>query len=205
MPEVAQVASTFLYKAGNKVSKKQLRNEQLKKLNDMNKLQHEQKSYQISTYLFQDPQWEGSETVAITVSKHPEINTWDIIKKGWLEGKKMVVPKCTPKTKELIFYELGDFEELEKVYYDLYEPNPFVCKPVHKKEIDLVIVPGLAFNGSGFRLGFGGGYYDRFLMDYEGATLSLAYKEQIVNNLPTESFDIPVQQIIVENGVINCE
>ncbi|MDP4171615.1 MAG: 5-formyltetrahydrofolate cyclo-ligase, partial [Bacillota bacterium] len=69
-------------------------------------------------------------------------------------------------------------------------------------QIDLQIVPGLAFDTAGFRLGFGGGYYDRYLKEFTGVTLSLAFVPQIIGNLPIEPHDIPVSKIITNERTI---
>ena len=72
---------------------------------------------------------------------------------------------------------------------------------VEPNDIDLLIVPGIAFDSEGFRMGFGGGYYDRFLQSFKGNTVSLAFQEQIVSNLPKEDHDIPVEKIITDEGI----
>jgi 5-formyltetrahydrofolate cyclo-ligase len=186
------------------MDKKTFRRSQFDLLKAISPLEYEQKVFSIEQTLFQSEEWKSSEVIAATVSKHPEINTWNIIKRAWEEGKKVCVPKCKPSTKELDFYELNTFTNLEKVFYDLYEPIPSLTKSVHKENIHTVIVPGLAYTEKGYRLGFGGGYYDRFLSGYEGCTLSLAFREQLVEKLPVESFDMPVDKIITENGSIQC-
>ena len=78
------------------------------------------------------------------------------------------------------FRILDCFDQLESVYFGLLEPIESKTKKVEPKEIDLMIVPGLGFDKDGFRLGVGGGYYDRFLQNYNGNTLSLAFQEQMV-------------------------
>ncbi|MEG9297290.1 5-formyltetrahydrofolate cyclo-ligase [Mangrovibacillus sp. Mu-81] len=186
------------------MSKKALRRSQLEVLRGISALEYEQKCFQIEQRLYQTDEWKNSEVIAVTVSKHPEINTWNLIKRAWEEGKKICVPKCTPSTRALDFRELNSFTSLEKVYYDLYEPIPSSTSSVHIEQIHTVIVPGLAYTRNGYRLGFGGGYYDRFLTGYSGWTLSLAFNEQLVEELPVESFDIPVARIITESDSIQC-
>ena len=67
-----------------------------------------------------------------------------------------------------------------------------------------MFVPGLCFMKNGYRLGYGGGYYDRYLQNYKGMTVSLAFSDQVVDSLPVESFDIPVEKIVLNNQVIEC-
>ncbi len=145
--------------------------------------------------------WKKANTVGITISRKNEINTYPIIEKGWKEGKKIVVPKTNKRTKEMSFYELTSFSQLEKTYADLLEPIPEQCLVKEKDQIDFLIVPGLVFDHSGYRLGFGGGFYDRYLNGFQGVTCALAYEEQIVEVIPRESFDIPVDSVITNKKV----
>src|SRR5699024_7389164 len=110
--------------------------------------------------------------------------------------------KCFPKEKRLVFYKFTSYDELEIVYYNLKEPRPLKTNEMDKDHIDLIIVPGLVYDQEGYRIGFGGGYYDRFLANYANETVSLAGQIQMVTNVPSESFDIPVNHIITENGHI---
>ncbi|KAA0560709.1 5-formyltetrahydrofolate cyclo-ligase [Rossellomorea aquimaris] len=187
------------------MSKKELRNLQLQSLKLIDYTAFQQKCFRIEQLLFESPEWMQSNTVAVTISKSPEVNTWNIIKRGWEEGKTVVVPKCLPKNHELVFFELQDFQQLEQSYFDLYEPDPDKSTVVHINAIELMIVPGLAFTEKGYRLGFGGGYYDRLLSTFSGLTMSLAFVEQMVDTLPIESFDIPVGTILTEKGRIDCD
>ncbi len=187
------------------MNKKKIRIEQLETLHNLDYLVREQKEYLVSRKLFQMSEWNKADTIGITVSKQPEIHTWEMIKRAWEEGKTVCVPKCIPKTKELHFYVLTSFTQLEKVYYDLYEPNPDKVSFIDKKKLDLILVPGLGFTKEGFRLGFGGGYYDRYLENFPGCTIALAFSEHLLKELPVEPFDVPVNKIVTEDGVINCE
>ncbi|MBA4601757.1 5-formyltetrahydrofolate cyclo-ligase [Thermoactinomyces sp. AMNI-1] len=144
--------------------------------------------------------WNDAKTIGVTVSRGFEWNTMPIIESGWEQGKTICVPKCVPKEKKLVFYELSDFGQLEKSYYNLLEPKTEKTRKVEKSKIDLLIVPGLVFDHHGYRIGFGGGYYDRFLADFPNKTLSLAHTSQIREDLPIDSHDIPVQHLITETG-----
>ncbi|TMU85532.1 5-formyltetrahydrofolate cyclo-ligase [Bacillus sp. BHET2] len=185
--------------------KKELRKSQLQVLQSIDHLEFQHKCFEIEQRLFQSPEWAASNMIGITVSKTPEINTWNIIKRGWEEGKTVVVPKCFPKNRQLVFYELKDFRELEQSFFGLYEPNPDKSKSVHHDSIELMIVPGLAYTKRGYRLGFGGGYYDRLLSEYSGPAMSLAFEEQIIEKLQIESFDMPVKSLLTDKGRIDGE
>ncbi|MEN1970526.1 5-formyltetrahydrofolate cyclo-ligase [Lentibacillus sp. N15] len=146
--------------------------------------------------------WQQAGMIGITISQGLEWNTKPIIESAWREGKTVCVPKCLPKDKQMTFYQLDTYDQLEKVYYNLLEPKSDETKSVTKAKIDLLIVPGLLFDKHGFRIGFGGGYYDRFLQDFSNQTISLASSQQLIDHLPTEIFDIPVDLILTEHGLV---
>ena len=103
------------------------------------------------------------------------------------------------------FRILTSFDELETVYIDLLEPIVEQTESIGKEQIDLLIVPGVVFSNDGYRIGFGGGYYDRYMTDYKGATISLAFHSQVNHEVPIEAHDIPVQKIITERDFIDCQ
>lgn len=182
--------------------KKKLRKQIQTELAELSRPMYEHLSFQIARNLYEDERWKTASIVGMTISRLPEVDTYQLIRKAWEEGKKVVVPKCDPATKTLDFRVLTCFSELESVYFGLLEPIPSKTEAVSAANIDLLIVPGLAFSKNGYRLGFGGGYYDRFLLNYEGDTVSLAFKKQLIPKVPVEDHDIPVEKIITEDEVI---
>ncbi|WP_066173423.1 5-formyltetrahydrofolate cyclo-ligase [Bacillus marinisedimentorum] len=181
--------------------KEQLRKKAKEKLQQMDSAEKWNLEQGIYRNLFEQPEWEKADTIGVTISMPLELNTAPIIEKAWSEGKKVAVPKCLPEKKELQFRILTDFSELEVVYYGLKEPILERTERVHKNRIDLLIVPGLLFQQEGYRIGFGGGYYDRFLTDFAGRTASLAYSWQADSSFQAEDHDIPVDKVITENKV----
>jgi 5-formyltetrahydrofolate cyclo-ligase len=180
--------------------KQRLRKEIKERIHSIPKALYEHYSYVIAQTLYKDPLWTSAHTIGITISNSPEVDTYQIIRKAWDEGKRIVTPKCLPKEKQMDFRVLDRFDQLESVYFGLLEPIEARTKRVEPIEIDLIIVPGLGFDKNGFRLGVGGGYYDRFLQNYNGNTLSLAFQEQMVDDIPKEVHDIPVAKIITNEG-----
>lgn len=180
------------------MEKKEIRKQILSDLKKLDKSIYEQHSFEIAKKLYQLPVWKEANTVALTVSRPPEVDTWQIIRSGWLEGKRMVVPKCHPETKQMVFRQITSFTQLESIYFGLYEPKEDVTAEVRQQEIDLIIVPGVGYNHYGYRIGFGGGYYDRYLQYFNGETISLAFSLQLRQELPTEKHDIPVKAIMTE-------
>lgn len=185
------------------MDKQILRKEMSDLLHSMDRIKYEHGSYLIANCLMKTSEWKNATTIGITMSHFPEVDTWQLMRAGWSQGKRMVVPKCLPSTKEMIFKEITSFDQLEMVYMNLCEPKR-ERKITLSNEIDLLIVPGLAFNYQGLRVGFGGGYYDRYLENFRGKTISLAFTEQIVESLPHENHDIPVKKVITDQEIINC-
>ncbi len=144
-------------------------------------------------------------TIGLTVAMKHEINTTKIIERAWNDGKKVAVPKCHPESKQMIFHYLTNWNQLETVYFGLKEPKEEETPVCPNREIDLLLVPGLIFDRKGFRIGFGGGYYDRYLQEYSNETVSLAYEIQLVEAVPVESFDIPVQTIISNERIVTVK
>ncbi|HYK72335.1 MAG TPA: 5-formyltetrahydrofolate cyclo-ligase [Pseudoneobacillus sp.] len=178
------------------MNKKEFRSFMIKELKKLTKQEYEQYSYEIANHLFETELWKEASTIGVTVSNYPEVDTLQIIRKAWEQEKRVVVPKCHPKEKQMTFHEIHRFTELESVFYGLLEPIESKTVKVEREEIDLVLVPGLAFSENGYRLGFGGGYYDRYLANYNGNTISLAFPIQVNDQIPVEEHDIPVKKII---------
>lgn len=186
----------------DKTKLRQLAVSSLKELSSTEKKTIEQK---IVNNVVHTNTWKNAHTIGITVSKGFEWDTSIIIEKAWEQNKKICVPKCYPKERKLVFYQLHSFRELEVVYYDLQEPKPIEENKIEKNALDMIVVPGLLFDTSGFRIGFGGGYYDRFLAEYNGKTTALTSSQLLTEHIPKESHDIAVQQIITEKDIINVK
>ncbi|MBM7713810.1 5-formyltetrahydrofolate cyclo-ligase [Siminovitchia sp. FSL H7-0308] len=184
------------------MDKKSLRKMMGEKLQTLDRFRYEQMSYEIGKSLVDTEEWKEAKTVALTVSRFPEVDTWQLIRKGWDQSKRVVVPKCHAETKQMTFRQIHSFTNLEHSFFGLFEPKEHETDAVSKEEIDLVIVPGLLYNRAGYRVGFGGGYYDRFLKDYRGYTISLAFSFQLIDHLPHEEYDIPIGKMITEKEII---
>lgn len=152
-------------------------------------------------HLFESELWKKAKVVGVTLSQAHEWSTERIIEEGWQDSKMMAVPKCSPDNKQMQFYLLEDYNQLERVYFGLREPNPEVSPAVNKNEIDLLLVPGLLFDEKGYRIGYGGGYYDRFIEGFQGKTLMIASESQKFSSLPMEEYDQRVEYVLTENGL----
>lgn len=155
------------------------------------------------TTLFSSEIWKEAKTIGVTISQDGiEWDTKPIIEQAWKENKKVAVPKCIHSDRSMQFYEFYSYDALEVVYYNLLEPIPKQDLLLNKQEIDLLIVPGVVYDRKGYRIGFGGGYYDRFLVDYGQTTISLVSRIQLIEQIPTNKYDIAVEQMITEEGII---
>lgn len=172
-------------------------------LHQMTEEQYRRKSANAISRLMEDPAFLAAETIGMTISAFPEVDTFDLMEKCWAAGKKVAAPKCHPANRSMDFRLIENLDQLEVVYMKLQEPIVSKTAYVKPGDLDLLIVPGVVFSKKGFRIGFGGGYYDRFLVNYSGATRSLAFDCQIAESIPVEEHDLPVQGIYTESGFIN--
>ncbi len=153
--------------------------------------------------LFLSPEWARADLVGLTISFGTEWDTRGIIARAWEEGKKVASPVTISKTRQLDFRVFSSFDELVAGYAGILEPNHDSCPLVAPQDIDLLIVPGLAFDEEGYRMGFGGGYYDRFLEHFHQDEIALAAEFQIVPRVPCDSHDAQVKCILTEKRRIH--
>lgn len=136
------------------------------------------------------------------MSKRDEVDTVPLIQKAWEDHKKIAIPKADSMAKTMDFRIIHSFEEVVEAFAGIREPILEKTQTIAPEEIDLLIVPGLVFDKKGYRIGFGGGFYDRYLVHYTGKTASLAFDFQVMEEIPTESFDLSVQMIVTHERVI---
>lgn len=184
------------------MNKKQLRHEARKMLKLIPASVKKEMEQQMTGWLFNSSWWKESRVIGITVSTAYEWDTKKIIQQGWREGKVIAVPKCQPTVGGLDFRKLQHFSELECVYQDLWEPSVQKTTEIKKDEIELMLVPGLLFDKKGYRIGYGGGYYDRYLIGFAKETLAIASEKQIIESIPVDRYDLPVKHIVTEKGIL---
>ncbi len=149
----------------------------------------------------------NSHSILFYAAHQNEARTEAAIKKALQLKKKVVLPLVDVKNKQLTLARLSNYPDgLEKGPFGIAQPKKECLKTVKLEEIDLVILPGTAFDIKGNRLGYGAGYYDKLLEHKRTNTtlIGLAYELQLVNNIPNMPHDIPVNKIITENRLILC-
>ena len=144
----------------------------------------------------------GYKSVGLIISMPHEINTDKAINVLNEHGVNVYSPACDYATKTMHFYRMHNSEDKKQDEKGIPVPNNL------KKsfdEMELVVVPGLIFSETGYRIGYGGGYYDKFLADFKGDTISIVFEEQLKNEIPIESHDIPVDAIITPKRRISSK
>ncbi|WP_303970174.1 5-formyltetrahydrofolate cyclo-ligase [Sporosarcina ureae] len=187
------------------MEKQKLRKQVIQQLHQLTPSDHERKSASIVEKVLASDEFKYAETIGITLSRFPEVDTHHLIEVAWQAGKRIAIPRCIDSTREMDFRLIDSFDQTEVVYMDLKEPKIELTESVKPEEIDLQIVPGVVYSETGYRIGFGGGYYDRYLINFPFETISLAFDCQIRDNIDIEEHDIPVSYIYTDEHIIDCQ
>lgn len=189
------------------MDKKVLRQAMIKKRAGLSKEERFKKSKSIKDKLFDFEPFQKSNFIFTFISTDEEVDTHNIIKESINTGKRIGVPITVPKGRKLIVSELKDFDkDLELGFYDILAPKDEHLREVSPSLVDAVLVPGLIFTKEGFRIGYGGGYYDRFLGKTKDLIkIGVCFEMQMSDEVPIGSYDIPVDYIITEEKIISCE
>ncbi len=145
------------------------------------------------------PEYKQAKVIYAYMDCKHEVETRDLIRAAWSEGKRVAVPKVTGE--EMKFFYITSFEnDLEDGYFGIQEPRQ---KNPAEEEDALLLMPGVAFDEQCHRIGYGGGFYDRFLEVHPGlVTVALAFEFQMKEEVPFETFDIRPSKIVTEERVI---
>lgn len=144
--------------------------------------------------------YQRAKQVLIYASKKIEVNTFEIIADAWQNNKIVALPRCNPQEKNMEFYYVNSENDLEKGAFGVFEPT-LKCKKVTNFKSSICVVPGLCFDSQGFRLGYGMGYYDRFLQNYENTSVGLCYGSFMTLTLPRYKFDCSVNILVTDRYV----
>jgi len=144
--------------------------------------------------------------IMIFVSFRNEIYTHDLIKKWLIErDKNIFVPYIENDIDQMKISQIKDFEKyLERGVYNILEPTEKIKNNNEVYDLDIIVVPGLVFSKDGYRIGYGGGYYDKFLskVSNEVKKVGIVYSDFVVNDLPVDEYDLPVDLIMTEKETI---
>jgi 5-formyltetrahydrofolate cyclo-ligase len=168
-------------------------------ISSYSELEKSRKSDIIRNRLFNEEEFKKAKVVMFYVSLKDEVDTCIMIDEALKAGKRVCVPVILKEEKKLIAGEIHNrLKDLESQHFGIYQPRYDRVKEVPLDDIDLVVVPGVAFDKKNIRLGRGHGYYDRFLSGLPKTTkaIGLAFDFQVLEDLPQDPHDIPVSKII---------
>ena len=148
--------------------------------------------------------YQNAQSIACYVSVQNEVDTHNLIQIALKNGKQIGVPVTDPDG-HMAFQAISSLDILHPVHFGLLEPPRDANTEIPPESFDLILLPGLAFDDRGNRIGSGGGYFDRFLSTIPAHTAALSYDFQILDQIPTDSHDIRLDYIITESRVITCK
>lgn len=153
---------------------------------------------QIFSRIIQMRQFQSAHTVLCFISTRIEVDTHRLIEYCWKHGKRVAVPRCLNDKGRMKFYYINSWRDVEIGKFRLLEPNLSICREVTIFHKSVAIVPGFSFDRSGYRLGFGKGYYDRFLSKYNEIKIGICYNACVTKKLPHGRFDVAVDYLVTE-------
>ncbi|MCJ7690971.1 MAG: 5-formyltetrahydrofolate cyclo-ligase [Clostridiaceae bacterium] len=162
-------------------------------------------SYKIISTIMELPQFINCKNIMLYISFNNEVDTHPLATWCLNNGKTVIVPYCLQSQRKIIPFEINNLtNNLTKSTFGVMEPKHNILKEATMLDIDLIIVPGVIFDIHCNRIGFGKGYYDRFLSKKAKTTttIGIAYDYQIIDRVPTDKYDVPVDFIITEKRVI---
>jgi 5-formyltetrahydrofolate cyclo-ligase len=147
--------------------------------------------------------YKNAKTIFAFVSFKSEVDTHKIIKYAIQDQKTICVPKIKSKETGIEIFKINTFDELKKGYFSILEPLES-CPSIDSNDLDLILMPGVAFDRKGGRLGYGAAFYDRFLTGMNKAVdkIALAYHFQVIDNIPMDEHDVRIDGVITEKEII---
>ena len=175
------------------MDKKELRKKIRDQKRAMSVEEIEARSAKLAELFLNSQAYRDAKTVYGYLPYNQEVRTVPMLEQALRDGKRVAVPKCYGDEMRFIYME--DLSLVEKGYAGI--PEPVADGPVAEDETALVLMPGMAFDPQGHRIGYGGGFYDKFLAaEPNHPTLALCYSFQMLPHLETEEFDIPVDTVL---------
>jgi 5-formyltetrahydrofolate cyclo-ligase len=185
--------------------KKDIRSTILKKRSSLPLSEVLEKSKRIKEEIFHMDEFKAAKTILFYVSYDNEVNTHEMIKESIGLKKQVIIPKTDMNNRTIICSLLTRWDDLLPGAYNILEPRQECVNEISLESIDLMIIPGVAFDCHGNRVGHGMGYYDRLLQKKMKAYfIGLAFELQIVESISPESHDVKVEKIVTEERIITC-
>lgn len=173
------------------------------KRSEMSRIVAEQKSLVAAKFFLTSELYENADCLMLYMPLGNETDTSEIIKAAFMDGKKVIFPTTDAKSGEITAYYADENTMFAKGAFSVYEPTN--AEKADLTEIDVVIVPGIAFDRSGARVGFGKGCYDRFLKEVKALKIGFCYEFQICDKIVGDEHDVSMNYLITENGIHKCK
>lgn len=152
--------------------------------------------------LLETPLWQETDSILTYVPIRDELDVRPLHTAALAAGKRLILPRVDDSSLSLYEVTLPERELIPSGSYGIPEPDPVQCRRLSPDEaVGLAVLPGLAFDVRGVRIGYGGGYFDRLLTKHPMRTLGIAFAAQLTARLPRETHDIPVQDVVTESQV----
>jgi len=187
----------------NENNKSVVRKELKQKLEAMTEEQRHRQSQTACSLLVRAPEFTTARVVMLYLSTPTEVDTAPLALRAWQQGMTVVVPKVSWDQRRMLPVEISSLNSDGLTTTGPGVREPIAGKPIPINMIDLVIVPGLGFTPTGYRIGRGMGFYDRFLAqsNFLGLTCGLAFEEQLLDSLPVLDHDIPLSMLATDRGI----
>lgn len=182
--------------------KQEVRKEMIQRRSALSKAEAKQKTKKIHQGLLEQDGVKQAQSILVYLNFGDEIDTRSLIDKWLGENRRVYVPVMKPKTRILVPVRIDhNFRDLPTNSFGIQEPPLQGGETALLDDLDLVIVPGLAFDREGNRLGYGGGYYDRLLpqLRVDAKTIAMGYAFQVIEQVPVGPYDYPIQTLITES------
>mgnify|MGYP006288469687 FL=1 len=193
----------------NSSKKEELRKKYMKKRKKIANKKGESKSNKITTNLLSLDILKNPKNILLYISYRSEVDTEQLINKLLKKSKNVFAPYCIKDEKRMEIVQINDpTKDLKKGAYGIKEPKNSLRKKDNEiNQLDIVIVPAVAFSKSGYRIGYGGGYYDRFLSRLSSKTISIGinYDELIFESVPKEDHDLAVDIIVTDKKILKTK
>lgn len=184
--------------------KTEIREYYIGKRRDIDDATKTEKDAKVSANMIASATYRYADTLLLYMPKADEINIIPIAEAGLAAGKRVAFPRCNPDDRSMVFHFVSSLDELEKSTYGLLEPPagfPAFDTAECEKHNVVCIVPGIVYDRKGYRIGYGGGYYDRYLSSFGGTKVGVAYSDFIANSVPHGRFDLAVDVLMTERGI----
>ncbi len=184
--------------------KQSIREESRRRRTEMEPARRAERDRRIADNVRRLHQYAPAGTLLIYMSTPIEIDTKRIIENAWEDGKKVAVPRCIPETRLMEFHYITSFEDLRSGTFGVLEPDEDL-PIVEDFSGCLMIVPAMQFDISGYRLGYGKGYYDRYMSRFTGVSAGLCYSEELRRHMYHGRYDKPVDIIVTDRYIRTCK